>query len=52
VIGFVGGGGIGKQFRVWVQLNQYASAGTAIWAIVVMVWSMDYISAKVRERLT
>ena len=52
VIGFVGGGGIGKQFREWVQLNQYSSAGTAIWAIVVMVWSMDYISAKVRERLT
>ena len=52
VIGFVGGGGVGKQFREWVQLNQYSSAGTAIWAIVVMVWSMDYISAKVRERLT
>ncbi len=51
VIGFVGGGGIGQQFRIWVDLNQYAAAGTAIWAIVVMVWSMDYISAKVRERL-
>ena len=51
VIGFVGGGGIGQQFRIWVGLNQYAAAGTAIWAIVFMVWSMDYLSAKARERL-
>jgi len=52
VIGFVGGGGVGQQFREWVGLNQYAAAGTATWAIVAMVWSMDYVSAKVRERLT
>ena len=51
VIGFVGGGGIGQQFRIWVSLNQYSAAGTAIWAIVVMVWTMDYLSAKARERL-
>jgi len=51
VIGFVGGGGIGQQFRVWVSLGEYAAAGTAIWAIVIMVWSMDYLSAKARERL-
>jgi phosphonate transport system permease protein len=51
VIGFVGGGGIGQQFRIWVSLNQYAAAGTAILAIVIMVWSMDYLSAKARERL-
>jgi phosphonate transport system permease protein len=51
VIGFVGGGGIGQQFRIWVSLNQYAAAGTAILAIVIMVWTMDYLSAKARERL-
>ncbi len=51
VIGFVGGGGIGQQFRIWVGLNQYAAAGAAIWAIVFMVWSMDYLSAKAREKL-
>ncbi|CUS04909.2 membrane protein of unknown function [Candidatus Promineifilum breve] len=51
VIGFVGGGGIGQQFRIWVSLNQYGAAGTAIWAIVIMVWTMDYLSAKARERL-
>jgi ABC-type phosphate/phosphonate transport system ATPase subunit len=51
VIGFVGGGGIGQQFRLWVQLNQYSAAGMATWAIVAMVWNMDYFSARTRERL-
>lgn len=51
VIGFVGGGGIGQQFRLWVGLNQYSAAGMATWAIVAMVWGMDYISAKAREKL-
>jgi phosphonate transport system permease protein len=52
VIGFVGGGGIGQQFRLWVGLNQYASAGMATWAIVAMVWTMDYMSARARQTLT
>ena len=52
VIGFVGGGGIGQQFRLWVGLNQYAAAGMATWAIVAMVWGMDYFCARTREALT
>lgn len=52
VIGFVGGGGIGQQFRIWVGLNQYAEAGMATWAIVAMVWTMDYLSARAREEMT
>ncbi|MBN1381445.1 MAG: phosphonate ABC transporter, permease protein PhnE [Deltaproteobacteria bacterium] len=51
VIGFVGGGGIGHQWRVWVQLNQYAAAAVATWAIVAMVWIMDYVSSRMRSRL-
>jgi phosphonate transport system permease protein len=51
VIGYVGGGGIGQFFRIQVQLNQYSAAGMAVWAIVFMVWSMDYLSAKAREQL-
>jgi phosphonate transport system permease protein len=51
VIGFVGGGGIGHQFRLWVNTNQYAAAGMATWAIVAMVWSMDYLSARAREKM-
>jgi phosphonate transport system permease protein len=52
VIGFVGGGGIGQYFRLQVGMNQYSAAGMAVWAIVAMVWTMDYLSAKARERLT
>ncbi len=52
VIGYVGGGGIGQYFRVQVQLNQYSAAGMAVWAIVFMVWTMDYLSARTREQLT
>jgi phosphonate transport system permease protein len=52
VIGFVGGGGIGQYFRLQVGLNNYAAAGMAVWAIVVMVWTMDYLSARARERMT
>ncbi len=52
VIGFVGGGGIGQFFRLSVGMNQYAAAGMAVWAIVIMVWSMDFISARAREKMT
>jgi phosphonate transport system permease protein len=52
VIGFAGGGGLGQQMRIWVGLDDYGAVGVAVWAIVIMVWSMDYLSAKARERLT
>jgi ABC-type phosphate/phosphonate transport system permease subunit len=29
----------------------YHKAGTAIWAIVAVVWAMDFLSAEVRKRL-
>jgi phosphonate transport system permease protein len=52
VIGFVGGGGIG--YYLSTQINSmigYHKAGTAIWAIVMVVWTMDFLSAEVRKRL-
>jgi phosphonate transport system permease protein len=52
VIGFVGGGGIG--YYLSTQINSmigYHKAGTAIWAIVAVVWTMDFLSAEVRKRL-
>ncbi|MGC8873809.1 MAG: phosphonate ABC transporter, permease protein PhnE [Chloroflexia bacterium] len=50
VIGFVGGGGLGQQLLAWVGLDEYEKAATALWAIVAMVWGMDYVSARLRER--
>ena len=53
IVGFVGGGGIG--YYLSLQINSmigYHKAGTAIWAIVIVVWLMDFLSAEVRKRIT
>jgi len=53
IIGFVGGGGIG--YYLSEQINSmigYHKAGTAIWAIIVVVWVLDFLSAEVRKKLT
>jgi ABC-type phosphate/phosphonate transport system permease subunit len=30
----------------------YHKAGTAIWAIIVVVWVLDFLSAEIRKKLT
>ncbi len=52
IIGFVGGGGIGFYLSQRINGFEYNKAGTAIWAIVIVVWAMDFLSAEVRKRLT
>ncbi len=52
IIGFVGGGGIGYVLSLWTNELQWHQAGTAILAIVIVVWAMDFLSAEVRKRLT
>jgi phosphonate transport system permease protein len=52
IIGFVGGGGIGLYLNERINLLDYHKAGTAIWAIVAVVWAMDFLSAEVRKKLT
>jgi phosphonate transport system permease protein len=52
IIGFVGGGGIGYYLSQKINLLNYHQAGTAIWAIVIVVWAMDFLSSEVRKRLT
>ena len=51
IIGMVGGGGIGFILTQWINLFRYRQAGTAVWAIAIVVAIMDYVSAKVRERV-
>jgi phosphonate transport system permease protein len=51
VIGMVGGGGIGFYLIQWIQINQMGAVGAAFIAIAVVVITLDYFSAKVRERL-
>jgi phosphate/phosphite/phosphonate ABC transporter binding protein len=53
IIGFVGGGGIGYYLSQQINsLINWHKAGTAIWAIVIVVWAMDFLSSEVRKRLT
>lgn len=51
IIGFVGGGGIGLQLQTWINRLSYHEAGTAVWAIVLVVVVLDNISAQLRKRL-
>ncbi len=51
VIGFVGGGGIGFLLMQYINLLLWQKAATAVWAITLVVALMDYLSAKVRERV-
>jgi phosphonate transport system permease protein len=50
IIGYVGGGGIGYYLSQMINTSQYNKAGTAIWAIIAVVWTMDFLSAEVRKR--
>jgi phosphonate transport system permease protein len=52
ILGFVGGGGIGFYLSQRINVLEYQKAGTAIWAIVFVVWAMDFFSAEVRKRYT
>jgi len=52
IIGFVGGGGLGYYLKQRIDEFHYHQAGTAIWAIVIVVWAMDFLSAEVRKRYT
>jgi phosphonate transport system permease protein len=51
VIGFVGGGGLGFLLIQYTNLFQWRDAATALWVITAVVAAMDYLSAKVRERV-
>ncbi len=51
IIGFVGGGGIGYYLSQEINGFAYHRAGTAIWAIIIVVWALDFLSAEVRKKL-
>ncbi len=51
IIGFVGGGGIGYLLQQFINLMQYERAGTAVWAIAIVVSAFDFISAIIREKV-
>ncbi|MDY6916216.1 MAG: phosphonate ABC transporter, permease protein PhnE [Candidatus Cloacimonadota bacterium] len=51
IVGFVGGGGIGLLLLQQQQLLRWHNVGLIIWLIAAVVWVMDMVSARVREKL-
>ncbi|MFQ5946107.1 MAG: ABC transporter permease subunit, partial [Anaerolineae bacterium] len=50
IIGFGGGGGIGFVLQQNINLFRYRQASVMMIAIAVVVATLDFVSAKVRER--
>jgi phosphonate transport system permease protein len=51
IIGIVGGGGIGRFFNYYKNELRWHEVGAVIVIIAVVVWVMDYLSGRVRERI-
>lgn len=51
IIGFVGGGGIGFLLQQNINLLNYRAASAQMFAIAIVVASMDYISSWLREKV-
>jgi phosphonate transport system permease protein len=51
IIGFVAGGGIGFFVVETVRMGGYQQYATALWAVVIVIVLVDYISAKWRESI-
>ena len=51
IIGFVGGGGIGYFLSQRINTLQYSPAGTALLAIILVVWALDFLSSEIRKQL-
>lgn len=51
VIGLVGGGGIGFFLIQWINLGDYRAVGATFIAILVVVMTMDFLSARIRAKL-
>ncbi len=51
IVGLVGGGGIGFFLVQWINLSDFRAVSAAFIAILVVVVTMDILSARIRERL-
>ncbi len=51
IIGLVGGGGIGTMLMQYQGLARWHEVGLIVILIALVVWIMDYISARIRESI-
>lgn len=51
VVALVGGGGIGRLFFYYKNERDWSKVGAVIVAIALVVWALDYISGRIREKI-
>ncbi len=51
IVGLVGGGGIGFFLVQWINLSDFHAVSASFIAILIVVMTMDFFSARIRERL-
>jgi len=51
IVGMVGGGGIGMRLLQEMRVNDYSDAVVLMLLIMIAVWAMDTMSARLRERM-
>jgi phosphonate transport system permease protein len=51
VVSLVGGGGIGFDLREYLRNAQYSQAALLVMLIIILVWAIDYLSARLRAKL-
>jgi len=51
IIGIVGGGGIGMRLYSYINKWNFPKAVVMTILIIVMVWGIDYVSSRLRERI-
>jgi phosphonate transport system permease protein len=51
IIGLVGGGGVGQLLMQYQGLAMWSQVGTIVLVIAIVVWMMDYLSARIREAI-
>ncbi len=52
IVGMVGGGGIGRFLNYYKNELFWREVGAIIIIITVVVWTLDYVSGRVRERIS
>ncbi|NLG26896.1 MAG: phosphonate ABC transporter, permease protein PhnE [Chloroflexi bacterium] len=51
IIGLVGGGGIGQMLFQYQNLGQWRTVSVAVILIVIVVMALDWVSARIREKI-
>ncbi len=51
IIGIVGGGGIGMRLYSYIRKWNFPKAVVMTMLIIIMVWGIDYLSSRLRERI-